>query len=156
MVSLSTGSSYVAPSKRSRNSLVKFTCFDCQAWSITSPSLQIKLWIKKCTLPSFVAVRRKLPEKWRTNSWFLLHDNAPTHRPVLVKDFLAKKNMTTLQHLPHSPDSAPADFYLFPRCNQHWRDGVFVMLLTIMNAAEEPKRPSQNGLQECFHHLYSR
>jgi len=26
------------------------------------------------------AVRRKRPEKRRTNSWFLLHDNAPSHR----------------------------------------------------------------------------
>jgi hypothetical protein len=43
--------------------------------------------------------RKKRPEKWRTNnlytcitgggSWFLLHDNAPAHQSVLVKDFLA-------------------------------------------------------------------
>jgi hypothetical protein len=26
------------------------------------------------------AVRRKCLEKWRTNIWFLLHDNAPAHR----------------------------------------------------------------------------
>jgi len=25
------------------------------------------------------AVRRKCPEKWGTNSWFLLHDYAPAH-----------------------------------------------------------------------------
>jgi hypothetical protein len=37
------------------------------------------------------AVRRKLAEKWRTNSWFFLHDNAPAHRPVLIKNFLAKE-----------------------------------------------------------------
>ena len=43
------------------------------------------------------AVRRKLPEKWRTNSLFLLRDNAPAHRSVLVKDFLAKNNVTALQ-----------------------------------------------------------
>jgi hypothetical protein len=44
------------------------------------------------------AVRRKRPGKWRTNSWFLLHDNAPAHRPVSVKDFLAKNDVTTLEH----------------------------------------------------------
>ena len=44
------------------------------------------------------AVRRKRPAYWITNSWFLLHDNAPTHRSVLVKDFLAKNNVTTLEH----------------------------------------------------------
>ena len=40
--------------------------------------------------------------KWRTNSLCLLHDNAPAHRPVLVKDFLAYIYMTTLQHS-HTP-----------------------------------------------------
>ena len=42
------------------------------------------------------AVRRKRPEKWRTNGWFLLHDNAPVHWSVLVKDFLSKNDVTTL------------------------------------------------------------
>ena len=41
------------------------------------------------------AVRRKRPKKWRTNNWFFLHDNAPAHRQLLVKDFLAKNNLTT-------------------------------------------------------------
>jgi histone-lysine N-methyltransferase SETMAR len=27
---------------------------------------------------------------------------------------LAKNNVKTLEHLPYSPDLAPADFYLFP------------------------------------------
>jgi transposase len=61
------------------------------------------------------AVRRKRPEKWRTNSWFLIHDNAPTHRSVLVKDFLTKTNVTTVEHPPYSPDIVPGDFYLFLR-----------------------------------------
>jgi len=59
------------------------------------------------------AVRRKHPQKWRTNSWFLLHDNAPAHRSVLVKAFLAKNNVTTLEHPLYPPDLAPVDFYLF-------------------------------------------
>ena len=60
------------------------------------------------------AVRRKRPEKWRTNSRLILHDNAPAHRPVLVEDFLVKNKVITPEHLPYSPDLAPAHFYLFP------------------------------------------
>jgi hypothetical protein len=56
------------------------------------------------------AIRRKQPEKWRTNSWLLLHDDAPAHWPVLVMDLLAKNNATTLGHTPYS-HLAPADFY---------------------------------------------
>jgi hypothetical protein len=49
-----------------------------------------------------------------TNSGFILHDNTPAHRSVLVKDFLAKNIVTTLEHPSYSPDLAQADFYLFP------------------------------------------
>jgi len=59
------------------------------------------------------AIRRKRPEKWRTNSWFRHHDNAPAHRSVLVQDFLAESNVTTPDHPPFSPDLATAGFYLF-------------------------------------------
>jgi len=49
------------------------------------------------------------PQKCRTNRWFFLHDSAPAHRPVLVKDILAK-NVTTLEHPQYSPNMAAADF----------------------------------------------
>jgi len=54
-------------------------------------------------------VGRNCPEKWRTNSWFCLHDNTPTHQSVLVKDFLEKNYVTTLE-LPQY--LAPTDLYL--------------------------------------------
>ena len=31
--------------------------------------------------------RKECPAKWRTNSWFLLHDNAPANQSGLVTDF---------------------------------------------------------------------
>ena len=61
------------------------------------------------------AVRLKHPEKRRTNGLFLPHNNAPAHRSVLAKDFLAKSIVTIPEHSPHSLDFALADFYLFPR-----------------------------------------
>jgi len=44
------------------------------------------------------AIRKKRPQKWRIKYWFLLHDNAPAHRSVLVKIFLAKNIVTILEH----------------------------------------------------------
>ncbi|GBN83666.1 hypothetical protein AVEN_109359-1 [Araneus ventricosus] len=44
------------------------------------------------------AVRRKRPEKWATNNWFLLHDNAPPHRALIVKKYLPRHSFTTLEH----------------------------------------------------------
>jgi len=37
------------------------------------------------------AVRRKRPEKWGTDCWFLFRDNAPAHGSVLVMDFFNKE-----------------------------------------------------------------
>jgi len=54
------------------------------------------------------AVRRKRPEKWRTNCLFLLPDNAPAHRSVLVKDFLANNNVIILDHPLYSSELASA------------------------------------------------
>ena len=59
-------------------------------------------------------VRMLRTEKWRTSSWCLLHDSAPAHRTVSLKDFLPNNHVTTLEHPPYSPDLAAADLYLFP------------------------------------------
>jgi hypothetical protein len=62
------------------------------------------------------AVRKKRPEKWRTNSSFLLLDNTPAHWSVLVNYFFAKKNMTALDHTgSYSPGLTAPDLYLYPR-----------------------------------------
>jgi len=104
-----------------------------------------------------VAFRRKRPEKWRANSWFLLPDNAATHRPVLVKEVLAKNSVATLEHPPYSPDLAPADFYLFPRLKSALKGWSFCDATDVIkNATEELKRLLQNDSQVCSQHLYSR
>jgi transposase len=91
------------------------------------------------------AVRRKSPEKRRTNSWFLLHDNAPAHPSCLVKDFLAKNNVTIMEHPPYSPDLVPANFYLFFRLKSALKGRRFCDATHIIkNATEELKRLPQN------------
>jgi len=97
------------------------------------------------------AVRRKRPEIWTTNWWFLLHDNAPAHRSVLVKNFLARNKATTLEHLPCSTDLVPADFCLLPRLKSALKRRRFCDDTDIIkNVTEELKWLSQNGFQERF------
>jgi transposase len=103
-----------------------------------------------------VAVRRKCPEKWRTSSWFLLHNNAPAHWSVLGNDFLTENNVTTMGHPPYSPDMAPSDFYLFPQLKSAMKAWHFCDATDITNVTEELKRLSKNGFQVCSQHLYSR
>ena len=93
-------------------------------------------------------VRRKRPEKWRINSWFLLHENAPAHRSILIMDFLANNNVTTREHPPYSPDVASADFYLFTRLKSELKVRRFCDATDItINATEELK---------SFHKMASR
>jgi transposase len=85
---------------------------------------------------------------------YLLHDNAPAHRSVLVKKFIAKNNMTILEYPLYSPDLVPADFYLFPLLKSALKGGRFCDFTDIIkNVTEELKRMAQNGFQECFQRL---
>lgn len=59
-------------------------------------------------------VRKKRLQLWR-NGWILHQDNALANKALSVKQFLASKNITILEHLPYSPDLAPCDFFLFPK-----------------------------------------
>jgi len=87
------------------------------------------------------AVRRKRPEKWTTNIWFLLHDNAPAHQAFVFKNFLAKNNATAPHHPPHSLDLAPANFHLSPRLKSEMQGRGFCYSTgVIKNATEELKR----------------
>ena len=46
------------------------------------------------------SIRRKRPELWRRNNyWLLLHDNAPTHRSFLVQEEIARQMVTVLPTL---------------------------------------------------------
>ena len=96
------------------------------------------------------AVRRKRFEKLRTNSWFLLHDNAPAHRSVLVKDFPAKNNVTTLEPPPYSPDLAPADFYMFPRLKSALKIRRISHATDIKNAMEELNRVYKTATRTIY------
>jgi hypothetical protein len=57
-------------------------------------------------------VRRRKPEL-SPNNWILHHDNAPAHKTLSVKQFLAQKSITEIEHPPCSLDFAPNDFCLF-------------------------------------------
>jgi hypothetical protein len=50
-----------------------------------------------------------------SGSWYLLHDNAPEHSSGVISEFLVKRGIPVLSHLPYSPDLAAVDIYLFPK-----------------------------------------
>ena len=55
---------------------------------------------------------RKRPALFKSGQWHFHQDNAPVHNIILVTDCLTKMGIKTV---PHRPDLAPCDFWLFPK-----------------------------------------
>jgi len=55
-------------------------------------------------------VRWKWPELFANNSWILHNNNAPAQTALSVREFLATKQITVLEHPTYSLDLAPSDF----------------------------------------------
>jgi hypothetical protein len=53
--------------------------------------------------------RRVRTAKFQSSEWFLLHNYALSHNAVILKRFVANRNVAILHHPPYSPDRAPAD-----------------------------------------------
>jgi len=85
------------------------------------------------------AISRKRLEKWRYDSWFLLHHIASAHRSVRAKDFLVKHsyNTTTPEYPPYYPDLPPAYFYLFSGLKLALKGQQFVMLVTSLRMQQK-------------------
>jgi transposase len=60
------------------------------------------------------AVRHKRGELWIDRA-LILHDNAPAHSSLRVSQFLVEKGISAMDHLPYSPDLAPAHIWPFPK-----------------------------------------
>jgi len=58
---------------------------------------------------------QKQPELWHVGNWTLREDNVPSHRALVMREFLAHNSIITLPHSPYSPDLAPCDFFLFSK-----------------------------------------
>jgi len=69
-----------------------------------------------------------------SGDWFLLHDNAPSHNATIVKQFLAQRKVTVLDHPPYLPNLAPADYFLFPKVKSHLKGCLFDSISDIHQA----------------------
>ena len=95
--------------------------------------------------------RRKRPELFANNSWILHHDNAPGHTALSVREFLATKQITVLEHPACSSDLAPSDFSLFPKIKEILKGRHFDDIDDIRsNTTPALKAIPQNQFQNCF------
>ena len=73
--------------------------------------------LQRCNGKAPKRIRRVRPGMCESGDWFLLHHNASFHNAAIVYQFLAQQKVTVLEHPPYLPDLAPADYFLFPKCN---------------------------------------
>ena len=93
-------------------------------------------------------VRWKRPEIFAINSWILHHNNAPAHTALSLREFLATKQITVLEHPAYSPDLAPSDSFLFPKIKEILEGRHFDDIRSNTTAAL--KAIPQNQFQNCF------
>jgi len=90
-------------------------------------------------------VRRKRPELFANNSWILHYLNTPAHTALSLREFLATKQITVLEHPAYSPDIAPSDFFLFPKIKEILKGRHFDDIDDIRsNTTVAPKATAQN------------
>jgi histone-lysine N-methyltransferase SETMAR len=102
-------------------------------------------------------LRRKQPENLDNNSWILHQDNAPAHMALSVRECLATKQITVLQHPAESPDLAPNNFFLFPNIKEILEGRHFDGIYDIRNNTTAALKPiPRNHFQFCFEGWTSR
>ena len=97
------------------------------------------------------SVCEKRCELWQDNAWLLHQDNAPAHNALSIRQFLAERNVTVLDHPPYSPDLAPCDFFLFPKLKEVIKGACFPDMEAIKKAVTtELKCIPEESFQECM------
>ncbi len=71
------------------------------------------------------AVCWKRAERWQTQDFILLQDNAWAHTTDLKVDYIDSVNMDTWPHPPYSPDLSPCDYFAFPKLQEYIRGHTF-------------------------------
>ena len=97
------------------------------------------------------AIRKKRPELWKNNSWFLHHDNAPAHSSLLVRNFLAKNNTVIMPQPPYSLDYAPVTFSCSQKLKRPVKGRRFATIEEIKTEwLRELKDLPKSEYQKCF------
>jgi hypothetical protein len=100
-------------------------------------------------------ISRVRPQFRAEGSWFLLHDNAPSHSTLAVKIFLAKHGVVEIIHSPYSPDLPPADFFLLPKVKTALKEKRF-QDVEDKNVTAELNAVPLEAFAECFQKLFER
>ena len=119
--------------------LLLIVFFDCNDVVHNEFLPQVRTINKQCYLEVIyrlhVAIRQKLTEFWKNQSWILQHNNAPANTSMLVREFLAKNKIVITVYT--GKTWLPADFFLFPKLRKPTKEKRFA---TIKGIKEDWKK----------------
>ncbi|KAG5320020.1 MOS1T transposase, partial [Pseudoatta argentina] len=99
-------------------------------------------------------IHRIRPEYRDPEDWSLLHDNAPSHTSLIVRQCLARNRVSVLNY---SPDLAPCDFSLFPKLKLELKGCFFDDIPTIQSASTQALEAiPQTEIEHAFESLLNR
>lgn len=102
-------------------------------------------------------MRRVRPELLDSGNWWLLHDNAPAHKSIIVQEFLAKREVVCINHPPYSPDLSPPDYFLFPKLKLKMKGQRYESIESIEEAVtRELNGIEPEAFQRAMGNLYTR
>ena len=88
---------------------------------------------------------------WEDKSWFLHHDNAPSHTALVLRDHFTKNSTHIVPESPYSPDLAPYDFWLFPKLKRPVPGHRFDTIAeTQVLSKQVVKAIPENEFNKCF------
>jgi len=97
------------------------------------------------------------PGMCQSGDWFLLHNNALSHNTTIVKQFLAQRKVTVLEHPPHLPDLAHADYFLFQKVKSHLKGCLFDSISHIQKAVTSTlNTTAKDDFYKSIQKLYDR
>lgn len=93
-------------------------------------------------------------EQVESVSWFPQHDNALSHKVIIVHSF-RHKNTWLLNHPPYSLDLTQTDYFLFPKLKGQRFDSI----LEVQEAATKHlnailKEDFHRGIQQLYKHQH--
>jgi histone-lysine N-methyltransferase SETMAR len=93
----------------------------------------------------------------RTGQLLLLHDNAPAHCAIRVRQLLAQRAVSVVDHPPHSPYLTPAYCFLFPRLKSVMKGARFPDVAAIQGRVTAVLRlNAKRAFADSFQQLHER
>lgn len=92
----------------------------------------------------------KRKEMRKRKQWILHHDNAPGHSALNIRQFLASRQVATLDHLSCSLNLTPSDCFLFPKLKSVLKLNHFDAIDDIKDQTTTLPRTMKEDFSPCF------